>query len=185
MAKTKIQETIICAGFGGQGIMVMGKVIAEAAMEKGFKVTWLPSYGAEVRGGTAHAMVRISSEEIGNPAVSVADAAIIMNSPSLEKFENKVKKGGLIIINTSLVAKSLERRDLDVVAAPLTGEAIKLGNVRVANMIAAGIYSAKKGLIDRATLVKVIEEMAGGRKELIPINVKAVERGMDIAEDKR
>ena len=176
-----INETIICAGFGGQGIMVMGKVIAEAAMEKGLNVTWLPSYGAEVRGGTAHSMVRISSEVIGSPVVDEADAGIIMNAPSLEKFEDRIKSKGLIVVNTSLVLKKPSRKDLDVVAAPLTDEAIKLGNVRVANMIAAGIYSAKKGIIDRAVLVRVIEEMAGGRKELIPVNVKAVDRGIEIA----
>ena len=178
-----IRESLICAGFGGQGIMVLGKVIAEAAMEKGLNVTWLPSYGAEVRGGTAHSMVKISSETIGSPVVALADSAIIMNGPSLAKFEHRVTKGGLMVLNTSLAPKGPSVKGLDVAAAPLTEEAIRLGNVRVANMIAAGIYSARKGIIDKGTFVKIIEKMAGGRKELIPINVRAVERGIEIASN--
>ena len=176
----KVDESVICAGFGGQGIMVLGKVLAEAGMSEGLNVTWLPSYGAEVRGGTAHAMVRISSREIPSPVVSEASAAIIMNGPSLEKFAGKIKKGGLLILNASMSEGKLKKADIDVVAAPLTDEAIKLGNIRVANMIAAGIYAAKKGLFDIELLTKVIEKMAGSRRELIPVNIKAVERGMEI-----
>ena len=160
--------------------MVLGKVLAEAAMKTDLNVTWLPSYGAEVRGGTAHAMVRISSSPIGSPLVSQVDSAIIMNDPSFMKFESKIKKNGLAIINTSLVKSGIHRKDLEVVKAPLTEEAIKMGNIRVANMIAAGLYSARTGIISRRTLIEVMEEMAGGRKELIPINVSAVERGIEI-----
>jgi len=120
--------------------MTLGKALANAGMEDGFHVTWISSYGAEVRGGTAHCMVKISSDNIANPSVRVADTAVIMNGPSLEKFEDKVRSGGLIIINKSMVDESVKRTDVEVIEVPLTDEAIKLGNVRVANMIAAGIY---------------------------------------------
>jgi 2-oxoglutarate ferredoxin oxidoreductase subunit gamma len=178
--KEKVDETVICAGFGGQGIMVLGKVLAEVGMAAGFNVTWLPSYGAEVRGGTAHAMVRISSRDIPSPVVAEANAAIIMNGPSLKKFIGKIKKGGLLILNTSMSEGDVKSPDIDVIEAPLTDEAMKLGNIRVANMIAAGIYVAKKDMFEMGLMTRVIEKMAGSRKELIPVNIKAVERGMEI-----
>lgn len=180
-----IDETIICAGFGGQGIMILGKVIAEAAMAKCFNVTWLPSYGAEVRGGTAHSMIRISSRPIGSPEVFTTAAAIIMNGPSLDKFEKKINRGGILILNTSLISGGPSRKDVDIVRAPLTEEAAALGNIKVANMIAAGIYSDRSGLIDKETLEKVIIRMAGGRKELIPINMRAIELGIEISRAER
>ncbi|MGB2601047.1 MAG: 2-oxoacid:acceptor oxidoreductase family protein [Candidatus Omnitrophota bacterium] len=175
-----VNESIICAGFGGQGIMTLGKALAQAGMMKDLHVTWMPSYGAEVRGGTAHAMVRISSEPIGSPAVAVADTAIIMNGPSLDKFEKRIQEGGLLILNTSMASGDVTRKDIDVVKAPLTDEALKLGNVRVANMIATGIFADRKGLFDKETLMKVVETMGSARKEIIPVNIKAVERGFEI-----
>lgn len=181
--KTNINETIICAGFGGQGIMVMGKVLANAGMGEGYNVTWLPSYGAEVRGGTAHSMVRISSEQIAGPTVSEANTGIIMNGPSLDKFETRIKKGGFFVINTSLAEKKPERDDIDIIAAGFTEEAELLGNIRVANMIAVGAYARRKGIFKKDTLIDVIEKMAAGRKNLIPINIKALERGMELAEE--
>ncbi|MDD4957000.1 MAG: 2-oxoacid:acceptor oxidoreductase family protein [Candidatus Omnitrophica bacterium] len=176
-----LNESIICAGFGGQGIMIMGKVLASAGMIKGFNVTWMPSYGAEVRGGTAYSMVRISSHVIGSPMVPMASTVIAMNEPSMVKFEEKVKKDGLFILNSSLVGASPSRGDIKVIRAPLTEEAMKIGNVRVANIIAVGIYAAKSGIFDRATLSQVIEEFAGDKKKLIPINIKALEKGIEIA----
>jgi 2-oxoglutarate ferredoxin oxidoreductase subunit gamma len=177
---SNVNESIICAGFGGQGIMTLGKALAYAGMMKDLHVTWMPSYGAEVRGGTAHAMVRISSEPVGSPTVGVADTAIIMNGPSLDKFQDRIKKGGLLILNTSMATEEVAREDIDIVKAPLTDEAMKLGNVRVANMIAAGIYADRKGIFDKTTLVKVIETMGAARKEIIPVNIKAVEKGLEI-----
>jgi len=173
-----VNESIICAGFGGQGIMVLGKVLATAAMEKDFQVTWFPAYGAEVRGGTAYSMVRLSEEPIANPIVRIASAAIIMNELSLEKFEKSIKPGGLLILNASLVKTKPKRKDIEIVSAELTEEAVRLGNIRVANMIAAGIYAAKTKIFDKKVMMKAIEIMAAGRKELIPINIKAIELGV-------
>lgn len=179
---TEVNEEIICAGFGGQGIMVMGKVIAEAGMLLNMHVTWLPSYGAEVRGGTAHSMVKISKGKIASPIVLEADAAIIMNGPSLNKFESKIKPGGLLVLNTSMAARKSKRTDIDIIEAPLTDEAMELGNIRVANMIAVGILAAKKNMFNKDVLKNVIEKMAAGRENLIPINIKAIEKGMSLAK---
>lgn len=176
-----VDEKIICAGFGGQGIMVMGKVIAEAAMMKGLNVTWLPAYGAEVRGGTAYSMVRACDKRIANPVVNKANTAILMNGPSFDKFKASVLAGGLVVINTSLVSGTFASGKVDVAAYPITEEAIKIGNVKVANMIAVGIYVARRKVFDKTILTKIIKMMAGGKKELIPVNIKALERGIELA----
>jgi len=175
-----IEESIVSAGFGGQGIMVLGKVLANAGMESGLNVTYLPSYGAEVRGGTAHSVVRISSSHIGSPVVERYSAGVIMNEPSMEKFEPLIAAGGILIVNTSMVRTKAKRKDLHIIGAEITGLAMKLGNVKVANMIAVGIYAARKDIFTRQTLAGVIEKMAGERKEIIPINIKAVDVGIEI-----
>ncbi|MBD3426980.1 MAG: 2-oxoacid:ferredoxin oxidoreductase subunit gamma [Candidatus Omnitrophica bacterium] len=178
--KSKVKESIICAGFGGQGIMTLGKVLAQAGMMIGLNVTWMPSYGAEVRGGTAHSMVKISSDPIGSPLVTEADTAVIMNAPSLEKFEARVRKGGLVILNESMCSGDVKAPGIDAVKAPLTDEAIALGNVRVANMIAAGIFASRKGLFGKEVLIEVVKILGAGRKQIIPVNIKAVEKGFQI-----
>jgi 2-oxoglutarate ferredoxin oxidoreductase subunit gamma len=180
--KNMVDEKIICAGFGGQGIMVMGKVLAEAAMLTELNVTWLPAYGAEVRGGTAYAMVRIRGGLIANPVVVKADTAILMNGPSFEKFKTSVSQEGLVIANTSLVSGYIRSGSENMAAYPITEEAIRIGNVKVANMIAIGIYATRKKLFDKKILVEVIKIMAEGREEIIPINIKALELGMALGE---
>jgi 2-oxoglutarate ferredoxin oxidoreductase subunit gamma len=179
--RPNVEESILSAGFGGQGIMLLGKVLANAGMEAGLHVTWLPSYGAEVRGGTAYSMVRISSEPIGSPFVKEATAAFIMNEPSLEKFEKRIKPGGLLILNTSIASQRARRDDLEVVEVPLTDEAIRLGNVRVANMIAVGIFMTRRPVFDKGALECAIRKMAVGYENRIPINLQAVERGIALA----
>lgn len=176
----KIKESVICAGFGGQGIMILGKVLATAGMNAGLNVTWLPAYGVEVRGGTAYSMVVMSSSPVASPVVTNADTAIIMNGPSLEKFENTVKKGGILILNTSVSTRRALRGDIEKIEVPLTEEAIKLGNPKVANMIAAGVFMSRKKLFDKATMESVFIEMTAGREELIKINIKAIDRGMEL-----
>lgn len=178
--KMRVNEAILCAGFGGQGIMVLGKVLATAGMTSGYAVTYLPSYGVEVRGGTAYAMVKISSTAVASPVARYVDTAVIMNQPSLDRFEASVKKGGLLILNSSMADGQLTRKDIEIVRAGLTEEAIELGSGKVANMIAAGIFIARRPVFDKSAMVKVIQDMAGGRKELIDINIKAVERGIEI-----
>ena len=122
-------ERIIIAGAGGQGIMLLGKILAQAAMRQDKFVTWLPSYGAEVRGGTAHCMVIISNTEIGSPYIDKADALIIMNQPSLERFKAKLKNKGLLIVNSSLAGR-VNYQNMRISQFPFTDIAIKLGNIK-------------------------------------------------------
>ncbi|MBU0549403.1 MAG: 2-oxoacid:acceptor oxidoreductase family protein [Candidatus Omnitrophica bacterium] len=173
-------EKIIIAGSGGQGIMLLGKVIVQAALLGGLNITWLPSYGAEVRGGAAYCMVIISSEEIFSPYVEKADTLIIMNQPSLLKFKQRLKHKGLLLINSSLL-RTPPKEGLNKIYFPFTEEAIKLGNIRIANMLALGGYIQKKKVLSKALAFRAIEEIApAGKKNLIKINKKAIEEGIRI-----
>jgi len=170
-------EKIIIAGSGGQGIMLLGKILATAAMKENKFVTWLPSYGAEVRGGTAHCTVIISDKEIGSPYIDKADALIIMNKPSLEKFNNRLKNKGCLIVNSSL-AGGVQNKNSRIFAYPFTEMAIKLGNIKVANMVALGALVAKRGVVYLRSIHEVIEEIAPQtKKDLITINKIALEEG--------
>lgn len=170
-------ERIIIAGSGGQGIMLLGKVLSEAAMRENKFVTWLPAYGAEVRGGTSHCMVVISDKEIGSPYIDKADAMIIMNGPSLEKFKNRIKEKGLLIINSSLAPKYKDSK-LNIFQRPFTDIAIGLGNIKIANMAALGCFLAKKKAVSLKSVSEAISEIAPADKSaLIGINKKALEEG--------
>lgn len=169
-------EKIIIAGSGGQGIMLLGKVMAEAAMHEGKFVTWLPAYGAEVRGGTAHCMLIISDSEVGSPYVDKADTLIIMNKPSFNKFSPRVDKKGRMIINSSLVGPV--KNKCGVEEAPFTDIAVKLGNVKVANMVALGRYLRSSKTLKAESILKEMRKMAPpGREDLVSINEKALQMG--------
>jgi 2-oxoglutarate ferredoxin oxidoreductase subunit gamma len=171
-------ERVIIAGSGGQGIMLCGKVLAQAAMIEGKFVTWLPAYGAEVRGGTAHCMVVISDEEIGSPYINKADTLIIMNQPSLFRFKNRLEDKGLLIINSSLVEAGVETK---AIRYPFTEIAVELGNLKVANMIALGSYLAEKKTVSAKNILKVMKMMApAGRDDILKINQKALDRGVKL-----
>ena len=170
-------EKIICAGFGGQGIMAMGKVLAMSALKEGKFVTWLPSYGAEVRGGTAHCMVIISDTAIASPTFDKADTLIILNDPSLKKFKNSIRNKGLLLVNSSLADCKASSRRLKVVQVPMTEMATKLGLDKVANTIAIGAYLGLKKIIALSTMEKAIEEVLAHREKLITINKRALEEG--------
>lgn len=179
----RINEAVICAGFGGQGIITLGKVVANAALEKGFHLTCLSSYGAEVRGGTAHSMVKISTGPLANPRIDTATCLVAMNEPSLERFLPRLAAEGLAIVNSTMVYDVPARGAGDIVQLPLTDMAIELGNIKVANMIAAGVLDARKNIFGRDILVKVIEKMAKGREELIPVNIEALDAGYSQGRD--
>ena len=171
---------IIFAGSGGQGIMLLGKVLAEAAMRENKHVTWLPSYGAEVRGGTSHCMLVISDKEIGSPYVEKADSLIIMNAPSLEKFRNRLEKKGLLILNSSLAA-NLAVGCAHILECPFTDIAIKLGNIKVANMVALGCFIARKKTVELESVFKGISSIApSDKKYLVEVNKKALQEGMKL-----
>jgi 2-oxoglutarate ferredoxin oxidoreductase subunit gamma len=173
-------ERIIIAGSGGQGIMLLGKVLAQSAMKENKYVTWIPSYGAEVRGGTAHCMVVISDSKIGSPYVEKADTLIIMNAPSLDKFKERIENKGLLIVNSSL-AKQETGKKVRGVKFPFTDIAIKLGNIRIANMVALGCFIAQKKTVDLKSVSSVIEEIApADKKGLIEINQQALKEGMKL-----
>jgi len=179
-----MQEKIIIAGAGGQGIMLLGKILVEAAMDGGKEITWLPSYGPEVRGGTASCMVVISDKKIGSPFVDQADTMIVMNEPSLAKFQKRIKNKGLLLVNSSLVESEIENKNLRVLKLPFTDVALKLGNIKVANVVALGSYAAKTKLIDPHKVIAVIQRMAPqDKKDLIEINKQALYQGMELIKN--
>ena len=173
---------IIIAGSGGQGIMLLGKVIAEAAMlEKKF-VTWLPAYGAEVRGGTANCLVIISDEEIGSPLIVEADSMIIFNQPSFQRFKGQIKNKGIMLVNSSLVGDTAQTKAL-AQSLPFSETAIKLGNIKTANIVALGAFIARTGLVSDKTVLKVIEAMAPKDKpELLQQNIAALKEGSSLVK---
>jgi 2-oxoglutarate ferredoxin oxidoreductase subunit gamma len=173
-------ERIIIAGSGGQGVMLLGKVLAQTAMLEGKQVTWFPAYGAEVRGGTSHCMVTISDQTIGSPYITAADTLIILNRPSLEKFKTKLKAKGLLILNSSLAQAKPEIK-IRVRQFPFTDIAIKLGNIKVANMVALGCYVAAKKVIKPKNILDVFKFMApAGNSGILEINQQALEEGQKL-----
>lgn len=172
------ETKIIIGGFGGQGVVSVGTILARAAMAENKYVTQMVSYGAEMRGGTANSTVVISDSEIASPVIERPDVAIILNQPSLDKFEERIVSGGLAVVNTSMVARQVQREDLDVVKVDATETANRLGNVRVANIVALGALVAKTGIVKTESVEGAIEEMFGRKKPgLIEINKKALAEG--------
>ena len=174
-------ERIIISGFGGQGVMLMGRLLAYAGMIEGKKVAWMPSYGPEMRGGTANCTVLISTEEIGSPIVSHPKALIAMNQPSLDKFEPNVNDDGLIIVNSSLIERQLERKNIAELRIPADDIAYKLGNSRVANMVVLGAYVKKTGVVKMESVFKALEKaLASKNKKIIDLNKVALKKGEEM-----
>jgi 2-oxoglutarate ferredoxin oxidoreductase subunit gamma len=177
-------EEVIIAGFGGQGVMLMGRLLAYAGMLEGKNVAWMPSYGPEMRGGTANCTVIISSEEIASPVVPYPKSIIVMNKPSLDKFEANVQKGGLIILNESLIDQKVNRDDVAIVRVPANDIANKLGNLRVANMVALGTYVKKSGVVKLKNIFKALEKVLAERNQkLIDLNKKALKQGEELVKE--
>jgi len=177
-------DEIIIAGFGGQGILLMGRLIAHAGMLEGKNVAWMPSYGPEMRGGTANCTVIISSEEVASPVVSNPITLIAMNQASLDKFEPLVEKEGIIILNKSLISRDVNRDDLEVIKVSANDIANELGNLRVANMVVLGSYIAKRRTVKMETIVMVLEETLGEKSEkMIALNKEALKRGEKIVTE--
>jgi 2-oxoisovalerate ferredoxin oxidoreductase beta subunit len=165
------------AGFGGQGILLLGQVLAEAGMRHNWNVSWIPSYGPEMRGGTANCQVHIKEGEIGAPVVDYPTILVAFNKPSLEKFESTVKPGGVIFYNTSMIDKKPQRNDVEAIGIPFSDIADEMGNLRIANMVAFGAIAAKTGLFDKDVVIDALGE-AIKHKKVIPLNIAAIERGM-------
>jgi len=172
-----MQTDIIMAGFGGQGILLIGKMLAYAGMQEGKEVPWLPSYGPEMRGGTCNCTVVVSDHPVGSPVVRSPKVVIAMNRPSLDKFEPMIRKDGLLLINSSLIDRKAERKDLDVLYIPANQIAIECGSPKAANMVALGALAGKTDMVTIESLKATIDETFAGKDKIIQLNYKALDRG--------
>ena len=174
-----MKREIIISGFGGQGGLAIGKNLAEAGMEEGLNVTWAPSYGPEMRGGTANCSVVLSDSPIGSPVFAHPTDLIALNEPSLLKFEAGVLSGGLVLINSDVVTDRVQRTDLTAYYIPCSQIAEAVGNPKVSNMVMLGAYVAAAGILQPQTIEKMIQAMfTGAKAKLVPLNIEAFRRGM-------
>ena len=170
----------IFSGFGGQGVLMMGISLANSAMNKGYHVTYLPAYGAEMRGGTANCTVALGDEEIASPVASEPNYLIVMNAPSLFSFQNKVTSAGTIFLNSSIIKDRPNRQDVKVFCVPCADMALELGNNRVANIIMMGAFIKKSGVVSPDIYLKSLESIMGSKKKsLAEVNRKAFAVGFD------
>ncbi len=180
-------ETNLCvAGFGGQGVMTLGKFLASATCDATDKnVTFFPSYGAEQRGGTANCYVVISDGLVGAPLGDVMDDLIVMNGPSLKKFLPTLKEGGNLFINSSIVKDEIDRTDIKVIKAPVTEMAYELGNAKVLNVIMLGVYVGYTEVVPPEVVWETIEHKLGSKPKLLPLNKQAFEKGLEIGRSQK
>ena len=175
---------IIMAGFGGQGVMLMGQLMTYAGMLENKHVSWIPSYGPEMRGGTANCSVIISNEPVGAPIVTEPTTVVAMNLPSLDKFEPLLQAGGNLIINSSLIERDGKRTDVKVHRIPSNDIANELGNTKVANMVVLGAVIAATGAVSYDSILKAFAKMFAKKPELLAINEQAIRRGASLVEGK-
>jgi len=175
-----MNEQIIVAGFGGQGVLSLGKIFAVIGMLDGRFVTCTSSYGAEVRGGTAHSMAKISDEEIASPVIDRPTTCFVMNQPSFEKFKNRVSKGGLLFINNSLVNEDNKVTNVKVIEVPATQLAADLGNAKTANIIMLGAWLYLKPVFSKKLALQGIKEILSDK--FFSLNMKALEEGFNYAK---
>jgi 2-oxoglutarate ferredoxin oxidoreductase subunit gamma len=173
---------IVLAGFGGQGILFLGKMIATAGMLEGKEVSWIPSYGPEMRGGTANCSVVVSDRRIGSPVVSRPNVLVAMNRPSLEKFEAKVQPGGFVLINRTLIEIPHSRQDIDAAYVEITGIASHLGNPKLANIVALGALIGRVPIVGKDAVVEGLrKELSGKKAALLDLNITALAAGQEAA----
>lgn len=171
------------AGFGGQGIMTVGKLLALTGLREEREVVWLPSYGPEMRGGTAYCTVVIADRPIGSPVINRPLHLIAMNRPSLEKFAPTMKPGGVLVLNSSLIPISSDRTDIDVLHVPCNEIAIALGSPRSASMVALGAFAERSGMVRFSELREVVGEQFGHKPAIAAVNQAALDRGAEIARE--
>lgn len=178
------EHEIICAGFGGQGVLSMGSIIAYSGMTEGKEVSWMPSYGPEMRGGTANCIVIVSESRISSPIVTKFDTAFVLNQPSLDKFEKAVKPGGLLLYEQSTIIHPPTRDDIEIVCVPANEEADKLKTKQVANMIMVGAFLAKRPIVKMETIVSTLKKvLPEHRHHMIPVNEQALKKGSELAQE--
>ncbi|MHB8106774.1 MAG: 2-oxoacid:acceptor oxidoreductase family protein [Candidatus Cryosericum sp.] len=180
-----MEHNVVIAGFGGQGVMLIGELLARAGMEEGKEVTWLPSYGPEQRGGTANCAVVVADEPIASPLLTEPQAAIVFNLQSFDKFEPVVEKGGLLVVDATLIDKKSSRTDMDTVYIPATDIALELGSSKFTNMVLLGAYLGKVNPIKMASVHGALAVFLTGKKAaLIEVNKKALQAGVDFVNKK-
>ncbi len=177
-----MQNDVIIAGFGGQGVMLIGKMLAYAGMNQGKEVSWLPSYGPEMRGGTSNCTVVISDKPVASPVIQSPRVLLAMNLPSLDKFEPRVKPGGLIIINSSLIKRDARRTDVRVLKVPANDVANEMNNPKGANMVALGAYVGATKAVAVDEIEALIRKTFSAKPKLIDPNIEAFHRGYAIGE---
>jgi 2-oxoglutarate ferredoxin oxidoreductase subunit gamma len=177
-------EEIIIAGFGGQGVLSMGQTLGYAAMVEGKEVTWMPSYGPEMRGGTANCITIVSDDTISSPIISRFDTAIILNQPSMEKFDAKVKPGGIMIYESTNILHASERTDIEIYPIPAADEANKMNNAKVANMILLGAFLERKPIVRIDSIIEALKKVLPERyHHLLKLNREALEAGQRLMRD--
>ncbi|MEO0077596.1 MAG: 2-oxoacid:acceptor oxidoreductase family protein [candidate division WOR-3 bacterium] len=180
-----MQVETVFAGFGGQGVLLAGKILAEVGMGMGKEVVWLPSYGPEMRGGTANCTVIVADEPIASPIVSNPRDAVVMNRPSLEKFAPALQPGGFVVVNTSLISVRPGRKDLVLIEVPANEIAIEAGAGKAANMVMLGAYVAATGVVTLEALLDQAKHEFAKKPRLVPINVACVEKGYALGKAAR
>ena len=177
-----MQEEIIFSGFGGQGALFAGQLLAYAALNEGKHVTWIPSYGPEMRGGTAHCIVVVSDEEIGSPIVRNPTSAVVLNNPSMDKYEPLVKPGGVLVVNRSLIAKLASRQDIRVVDVPANELAVEVGSAKMANVVLLGaLLETTKAVSLDAVMRALDEHLPAKARKLLDANKQALQKGAEVA----
>ena len=178
-----MKEEIIIAGFGGQGVLSMGKILAYGGIMQDQEVSWLPSYGPEMRGGTCNVSVVLSDKKISSPVLSKFDTAVILNQQSMDKFEKQVKPGGLLIYDTNGITRHPERKDIKICRIDAVEEAAKLGNAKAYNMVVLGAYLKMKPVVTMENVLKGLKKSLPPRHHnLIPMNEQAITAGMSAVE---
>jgi len=178
-----VENSLLVAGFGGQGVVLIGQLLGYAASSAGMNATYYPSYGAEQRGGTANCTVVLSDEEIGSPVVSKLDVVIAMNEPSLVRFEEWVKPGGTIIINSSLIKREANRTDIKPLYVPANDMAQELGSDKVANMIVLGCFLGTSKSLSLESILATMRNKLAGKPALLPLNEAAIRAGFSLVKE--
>jgi 2-oxoglutarate ferredoxin oxidoreductase subunit gamma len=177
-----MHEEAIFAGFGGQGVLSMGQTLVYAGMIENKEVCWMPSYGPEMRGGTANCIVTVSDKEISSPIIGRFDTVVALNQPSLDKFEAAVKPGGTLIYDSTNIIEPPTRTDIDIVPIPASEAAVKLNNTKIMNMIVLGAFLAKRNTVKISSVLDALRKVLPERHHhLIPLNEKALETGRELA----
>jgi len=174
------QYEVTWAGFGGQGIMVAGQLLAYTGIKEGKQVCWIPSYGPEMRGGTAYCTVVVSDLRIGSPIIRAPQAACVFNRPSFDKFSPTIKEGGLLLVNSSLIDVTTERTDVTELLVPANDIAIKAGSGRATNIAMLGAFVGATGIVTYENLTAILKEKLGHKKDLLSINLKVIKEGYDL-----